>query len=283
MSEEDKRKRARKPGPSPQKKKLKVQMLPKGVERLPNEGGGNCLYLAVAQSLEQVTGTLHNHRSVRAAAFTHLQKHLQKYSLFWDGRMPDDQKAADTSTVGFKAYLDKAAEPNQWGGNLELSALAATLDRPITVIHQYGQVYTFNQQSAKRDLFIYYGSNHYESLSVPSELVLSIRAKALAGKPAGGRCGGKSTAKSSASNSAVSILGGLTASSVKSVCSRAKSISKKAASLSSLGGKTVVTEVSGTVNSGTGAARSWVQSIGGLTRRSFAPKGWDLLSASWLS
>lgn len=136
---------------------------------MPNEADGNCLYMAISQSLEQVTGTLRNHRSVRAAAFTHLKKHFEKYFLYWDARMPDGQKATDTSPNGFKAYLEKAAQPNERGGNLELSALAATLDRPVTVIHQYGQVCAFNQQSTKRDLFIYYGTNRYESLKVPNE------------------------------------------------------------------------------------------------------------------
>ena len=102
MGDESKSKRPAEQGVSPQKKKLKIQKLPEGVERLPNEGGGNCLYLAVAQSLEQATGTLHSHRSVRAAASTHLQKHFDKYILFWDGIMPNGQKATDTSSKTFQ-------------------------------------------------------------------------------------------------------------------------------------------------------------------------------------
>ena len=149
----------------------------------------------------------------------------------------------------------------------------------MTIIHQYGQVYTFNQQSTQRDLFLYYASSHYESLRVPNELVLSIRAKALAGKPQGGRCGGKTTAKSSQSDHAVSVIGGLTASSGKSVRSLHKPRSSFAASSSSLGGRTgskfsdcgkVQTAKPKARASGSKATPGRIAgSLGGLTRRSF--------------
>lgn len=59
----------------------------------------------------------------------------------------------------------------------------------------------------------------------------------MAGKPEGGRCGGKATTKAG-SDDAISIIGGLTASSKTSARSFPKSRSRVAASSPSLGGKT---------------------------------------------
>ena len=49
-------KRCVEPGISPQKKRTKVQPLPQGVSRVENKGEGNCLFLAIAQSIQSSGG-----------------------------------------------------------------------------------------------------------------------------------------------------------------------------------------------------------------------------------
>ena len=81
------------------------------------------------------------------------------------------------------------------GGNLEVAALAATLDRPITVLHEQGQVYSYNPEGAKKDVSLYYTTQpgHYEALDVQAEAALRLRTKASPGKVMGGKRGGGRT------------------------------------------------------------------------------------------
>lgn len=176
------------PGGSPEKKRAKAAPLPLGVEKIQNQGEGNCLFLAVSQAIENSGGGAHNHRSVRAAAVTHLRKHAAKYALFWDGLRPDGTKMDSISLESFLKYLDLVGEVGAWAGNLEIAALASTLDRPITVLHEHGQVYQFNAEGSKKDLFLFYQTcGHYECLKTTPEAALALRAKSSPGKTAGGR------------------------------------------------------------------------------------------------
>ena len=47
-----------------------------------------------------------------------------------------------------------------------MATLAATVDRPIFILHEMGQVYSFNQEGSEPDLFIWYSNlqGHYEAL-----------------------------------------------------------------------------------------------------------------------
>ena len=75
-----------------------------------------------------------------------------------------------------------------WSGNLEIAALAATLDRPITVVHEQG-IFHYNPEGSRKNLFLYYsaGNGRYECFKVPNEVQLSLRTKALPGQTKGGR------------------------------------------------------------------------------------------------
>ena len=158
------------------------------MKRLSNDGQGNCLFESVAQGLKLTGGGDHHHRSVRAATASHLKRHRDKYFLFWDHKDTMDKTMSDTTINGFDQYILQIARIGSWGGNLEVAALAATLDRPIHCIHETGQIYTFNSEGANKDLFLYYLKwGHYECLEVQAETALQIRTKALPGRPAGGR------------------------------------------------------------------------------------------------
>ena len=239
-------------GGSPEKKRSCVHPLPKGVARIANEGSGNCLFLSVSDALKAAGGGNHNHLKVRATAINHLKKHHDKYYGYWDHLLPDGSQSPDVTIDGFRKYIDLVAVTWAWAGNLELAALAATLDRPISVIHEQGQIYSFNLEGRYGDLFVYYSPTigHYEALQVPRDMIISLRTKALAGRTKGGRrAGGKSASVSS-------VLGGCTAASED---------------LGSLGGLTVNNskaskKAKGSVHSGK------AHSLGGLTRKTHLKK-----------
>ena len=228
--EDGKRQAEGKTGTTPQRKRMRAAPLPEGVQRIPNEGQGNCLFLAVAHGIKRAGGGEHHHRAIRAAALTHLRKHMAKYFLFWDGRDTNGTEMKEQTLEGFKAYVEEVSKNGAWGGNLEVAALAATLDRPITVLHEQGQVYSYNPEGAKKDVFLYYTTHpgHYEALDVQAEAALRLRTKASPGKTAGGKRGGGRTNErverkgarqnspeiDSGTDEAVSSLGGHTRASV---------------------------------------------------------------------
>ena len=175
---------------SPAKKRAKAQPLPDGVTKVPNEGGGDCLFHSISHSIEFTDNQKHHHRQVRAAAVSHLKRHSDKYACFWDNKDPTgvDMEVSDRASA-FQKYLGLVEKVGAWAGNLEIAALASTLDRPIYIIHETGQIYGFNQEGSQKDLWIWYSraQGHYESLQVPPEIALTLRTKALIAKPQGGR------------------------------------------------------------------------------------------------
>lgn len=140
-------------GTSPERKRLKVQPLPEGVIRIQNEGLGNCLFIAVSQSIEATSKQQHSHRSIRAAAVKHLRKHRDQYFMWWDNLWPDGTKCVKETIDGFDEYIGKLAQIGSWAGSLELAALATTMDRPVFVLHEVGQVYGFCPPGSNRDIF----------------------------------------------------------------------------------------------------------------------------------
>ena len=107
---------------------------------------------------------------------------------YFGGLRPDGTKMDSISLESFFKYLDLVGEVGAWAGNLEIAALASTLDRPITVLHEHGQVYQFNAEGSKKDLFLFYQTcGHYECLKTTPEATLALRAKSSPGKIAGGR------------------------------------------------------------------------------------------------
>ena len=110
-----------------------------------------------------------------------------------------------TGIEGFRNYIEEVATVGNWAGNLEIAALATTLDRPILVLHEYGQIYIFNPEGSKPDLYLYYQTcGRYESLQVSKETALTLRTKAAAGRTPGGR----QSRGSLGGNTASSVLGG---------------------------------------------------------------------------
>lgn len=124
---------------------------------------------------------------------------------YFGGLRPDGTKMDSISLESFLKYLDLVGEVGAWAGNLTIAALASTLDRPITVLHEHGQVYQFNAEGSKKDLFLFYQTcGHYECLKTTPEAALALRAKS---SPGGG---GKKAGPRSISQASQGSLGGHT-------------------------------------------------------------------------
>lgn len=85
-------------------------------------GDGSCLFRSVA---DQVDGDESLHRIYRDEACRHMLKHPDFYSLFID---EDEDGTLDK-------YLKEMLKDGEWGGNLELQAMASCFNMNI-VIHR---------------------------------------------------------------------------------------------------------------------------------------------------
>ena len=73
------------------------------------EGDGNCMFRAISDYLD---GNEKNHMNYRKLAVRAMNENRDFFSLF----VEDD--------ITFDEFLDLAMEDGEWGGNLELQALA---------------------------------------------------------------------------------------------------------------------------------------------------------------
>ncbi|SMY19103.1 unnamed protein product [Zymoseptoria tritici ST99CH_1A5] len=96
---------------------------------------GHCLYSAIADQLEQLeipTGSSPNgealvgYKLVRAKAAEYIQQHEDDFVPFLEEPLPD--------------YVHKVRNTGEWGGQLELMALAKTYAVDINVLQDFGRV-----------------------------------------------------------------------------------------------------------------------------------------------
>lgn len=126
-------------------KKCRTSPWPPGLEKIPNQGEGDCLFHAVAQALSEREGKKRVHTQVRAARVAQLQRQSEKFERHWDHRSPSETEAPMAS---WKEYLDAVSKRGAWGGYLELDAMASTLGARISVCHSSGEKHDFNRTSS---------------------------------------------------------------------------------------------------------------------------------------
>ncbi|KAM3425050.1 hypothetical protein BST61_g7018 [Cercospora zeina] len=96
---------------------------------------GHCLYSAFADQLEQLDIPLDSesgdkpiiaYKTVRAKAADYIQSHQDDFVPFLEEPLPE--------------YLHKVRDTGEWGGQLELMALAKTYSTNINVLQDFGRV-----------------------------------------------------------------------------------------------------------------------------------------------
>lgn len=177
------------------KKRATVQTVPTGMTRVPNEGNGNCVCLALGQALAAKPDKPKAHRGIRAALVAHLRKHTDRYEPWWDGLRPqkDDEECPNWDT-----YLRVLAKDGAWAGTLELAAAAAHFDRTIVVFGPHlATPEAYNTSSTKGCVCSWYDrdAGHYEWLK--GTLPAKTTPAAANGPMQGGRGGSSESALAS--------------------------------------------------------------------------------------
>mmetsp|Transcript_2759 Transcript_2759/g.3945 ORF Transcript_2759/g.3945 Transcript_2759/m.3945 type:complete len:250 (-) Transcript_2759:1278-2027(-) len=122
-----KRAEAIKAGAGPSKGQVELEYIekrikPMGLELKPMEADGHCLYRAVADQLDKFGESSEPHLLLRSICATYMRAHPHLF----EGFMVDD--------LSFDDYCNRIRDTADWGGQLELRALACALETPIKVV-----------------------------------------------------------------------------------------------------------------------------------------------------
>ena len=146
-----------------------------GLVRSGIAGDGNCLFATIA---EQHLGSAHRHPETRALAIATMRAcpaAFQPYLL--------EEDLADLHATDYDSYLDKMAQEREWGGNLELTALANALARSM-VVHRAGErpyVLAPSEPAAAaraqlgQPFHLAYDGQHYDSVREIAGAVVGVR------------------------------------------------------------------------------------------------------------
>ena len=108
---------------------------------------GHCLYRAVAAQLNRMhcqpnnknndSSNYTNYQTIRARCADQLQQHPDEYMHFAELHNDDNNNNHETTTTttvaAFTEYCERVRSGSDWGGHLELRALATALQRPIHI------------------------------------------------------------------------------------------------------------------------------------------------------
>lgn len=128
---------------------------------------GHCLYSAVADQLEQLRIPLGSapgenaalgYKTVRAAAADYIEQHQDDFVPFLEEPLPE--------------YVHKVRDTGEWGGQLELMALAKSYGADINVLQDFGRVEKIESGAGGEDKAMWLGyykhgfglGEHYNSL-----------------------------------------------------------------------------------------------------------------------
>ena len=150
-----------------EKARMQEYMDERGLREFEIRADGHCLYSAVADQLQQLQipfGASLEDKShppfklVRAAAADYMEKHQDDFVPFLEEPIAD--------------YLHKVRDTGEWGGQLELLALAKTYGRDINVLQDFGRVEKIEAGGAEPETSLWLGyykhgfglGEHYNSL-----------------------------------------------------------------------------------------------------------------------
>jgi len=118
-----------------ERERMLEYMTERGLQEKEIRADGHCLYSAVADQLEQLQVPLGStpgekpalaYKAVRAAAADYIEQHSDDFVPFLEEPLPE--------------YLHKIRETGEWGGQLELMALAKSYGMDINVLQDFGRV-----------------------------------------------------------------------------------------------------------------------------------------------
>lgn len=117
---------------------------------------GHCMFRAVALQVKQRDpATTLSHKALRSAAVAHMRERADEYAPFY---------APEREEESFEAYLDKMEGTAEWGGQLELRALAEVLRAPIKVLSAHSPPLTVGEHGGAADPYVLCHHRHYLTL-----------------------------------------------------------------------------------------------------------------------
>ena len=142
-------------------------MKERGLREKEIRADGHCLYSAVADQLEQIGVPLGSeademptvaYKTTREAAASYIEQHQDDFVPFLEEPLPE--------------YLHKVRDTGEWGGQLELTALAKSFGVTINVLQDFGRVETIEPEARADGKNIWLGyykhgfglGEHYNSL-----------------------------------------------------------------------------------------------------------------------
>jgi OTU domain-containing protein 6 len=109
---------------------------------------GNCLYRAIAKQMEYLSGSQNqfDYIQIRQLCAQELDDNRHEYEPFAD--------LTEMKVSSFDEYVEKVRESNEWGGHLELRALAHKLKRTILIYSTEGllEIVGFEKQQLDDDV-----------------------------------------------------------------------------------------------------------------------------------
>ncbi|CAE7253458.1 unnamed protein product [Symbiodinium sp. CCMP2592] len=153
-------------------KKPKSVPFPSTAQVIPNKGGGDCLFHALAQAVGEVEGRKIGHRQVRAALADWVAANAETLKPHWDGLGPDSK---DLQASGFTAYCDAIRMQGSWGGYLEIFATSVAHGLNVLVLCR-DAVHKFpaNAQDRGHYIVLKYDAAHYEYVRVESKDIANL-------------------------------------------------------------------------------------------------------------
>lgn len=150
-----------------ERERMLAYMKERGLQEKEIRADGHCLYSAVADQLGQLEIPLGAapgaepqipYKTTRAAAAGWIESHPDDFAPFLEEPLPD--------------YLHKVRETGEWGGQLELLALAKSYGVEINVLQDFGRVVRIEPESDAAGKTIWLGyykhgfglGEHYNSL-----------------------------------------------------------------------------------------------------------------------
>lgn len=131
-----------------ERRRIEIQLSGQTYVVEPNDAGGDCLFLAVAQAIEAEGGS--GHENLRQRAVDHMRDHFGADDWWLDQEEKD-------------SYLDDMEEAGSWAGDQEIAALSMLLDRSI-IVHsvQLTHPIEHRRQALKAPIHLYHDGTHFE-------------------------------------------------------------------------------------------------------------------------
>lgn len=138
-------------GPSAKELEIKrmeeLYLKPAGLKIRDVAADGNCLYRAVAEQVDDAE----DYRAVRSICADALLQHEEEYAPF----------AESHDHGSYVNYVERVRNSTDWGGHLELRALATALKRPVVVYSADAAPLKMGEEEDGDDILVSYHRHYY--------------------------------------------------------------------------------------------------------------------------